>query len=416
MHRNFWILRIFFIGCALFAQTANAMNWLRPYDVTVRPFMHWERPWAVVNWNETAFRPALGFNSCDDKVNVLQIWSCDQNALAMLDGFNADSIIGQARIALDAADDGVRGHLQPTGDFRLLFNTIFGLYYKFCDYFWIAGYVPFMGQRLSNVAWCDLTQSLTPEDARVQDFLTNDFFSNVCDLGNGLDLCDWKRHGLGDITVMLDWYKQYPQRREVLRNVTLNWSVGINFPTGKKADQDKLMALSFGYGTWAVIFSGGLRVLFGDTLCAGLDVRLAHLFGNTRERRIKTAVDQTELLLLAKTPAYKDYGLLQRFTLYMQACHVVRGLSVLAGYQFLKKGQDTLQLETCEFSTAIANTAVSLRQWLMQQVVISVNYDFGHDYPHACVWPQATAFVRLPFNGRRVIVDQTVGVVLSIEF
>jgi hypothetical protein len=395
---------------------AYAMNWLRQYDILVRPELHWNTNWMLTNWTETGFKPATAFNACDEQVNAAQFLNSNQDGLAMLNGFNPSTAIGQLRLQVDANDDGVRGHFNVCADLRELFTTIFGAYYKFHDNFWVAGYLPVMGQRLTNVNWNNQTLSLTASDARVQNYLTNDFFTNVCDLGS-LQLGSWKRIGVGDAVVMVEFLKNYPQRRDILHNVMLNWCCGFNIPTGLPRDEDKILAFPFGYdGSWGVIFGGGLRVNLADIIQLGADIRLTHLIGNTRCRRIKTSPDQTEFLLLAKAPAFKDFGMIQLFSLYMQTYHIARGLTLLAGYQFLKKGLDTLQLETCEFSNIIANTALSLREWMVHQVVLNATYDFHYDFPDASVSPQASIFMRLPFDGRRSVAFSTIGFMFALEF
>ena len=160
----------------------------------------------------------------------------------------------------------------------------------------------------------------------------------------------------------------------------------------------------------ALYMAGGSNVLLGNCFKAGFDVQLLHLFGNTRERRIKTAVDQTNLLLLAKTKAYRDYGLTQRFNLFMQAYHVFGGLSFLAGYQFLKHGEDHLALNSCEFSSSIANSAAYLDEWIVHSIELNLHYDFNVDLcQDSCFAPQASLFARIPFNGKRAIAFTTVG-------
>jgi len=395
----------------------HGMNWLRPWDVLVRPEMHWQKKMTLAAWGETGVRPAQGFNSDDTRVNALQLWNCSQDALAAFNGFAANTIIGQVRIDVDAADNGIRGNYIATGHLKEVFSVIFGAYYKFNDYFWIAAYLPAQEQRLTDVNWNNLTQSLTPDDYRVQQYITNNFCTNMATYGDGLQVGDWKRRGLGDVNLMVEWLKNYPQRRELLHNVMLNWCIGVTIPTGLRTDPDKVLALPFGYdGSWGIVFGGGLRVTFGSVIRFGADVRLTHLFGNTADRRIKTAPDQTDFLLLAKASAYKDPGLIQLFSLYAQAYQICRGLSFLVGYQFLKKNQDTLQLNTCLYSNVIANTAISLREWTVHQAVINATYDIGYHMRDGSTWPQLMLFTRLPFNGRRSVAFPTIGAMLTLEF
>ena len=200
--------------------------------------------------------------------------------------------------------------------------------------------------------------------------------------------------------------------------VEVDARVGFTFPTGLKADEDKLLAFPFGYdGAVGILYGGGLNVQLGYRFKAGFDVPLLHLFGNTRNRRIKTAADQSDILLLAKTPAYKDYGLTQRFNLFVQAYHVWGGLSALIGYQFLKQGESHLALNSCEYSTFFAHTAASLEEWIVHSVEFNLHYRYCPTWCQDTGWaPQVSLFSRLPFNGKRSIAFTTVGMMLALDF
>ena len=236
-------------------------------------------------------------------------------------------------------------------------------------------------------------------------------------MGDGLDLNGWKRTGPGDLNLLLEFMFDFPQKnRQFLKNVDVGGRVGFTFPTGLKQDVDKLMAFPFGYnGAVGIVYGGGLSVTLGDYFKAGFDVQLLHLFGNTRERRIKTSIDQTDLLLLAKTPAYTDYGLTQRFNLFVQAYNIA-GVSFLVGYQFLKKGEDHLALNSCDYSSTIANTAISLDEWIVHSAEFNLSYDFSACQTDPWIVPQASLFARLPFGGKRSIAFTTVGFMLSVDF
>jgi hypothetical protein len=391
---------------------------LRPYDTLIRPEVHLDRCAELAIWAEAGIRPAKGFDGDGAPVNVLRIWDSTQDALAMLDGFPDTSPITQLRNALDAADDGIRGHLLFDGKLHLDFGGAFGARWYFLPHAWITTYLPYYRVRLTDVTFQDLTQSKTAADLRVKELLINNLATVVNNFGDGLSLNGWKRTGLGDLNLMVEWLFNFPQKRPLLTNVEIDGRVGFTLPTGLKANPDLLFAFPFGYdGAVGILYGGGLTVSLGCQFKAGFDVQLLHLFGNTRPRRIKTAVDQSELLLLAKTPVYIDYGLTQRFNLFVQAYHVVGGLSLLAGYQFLKRGEDSLALNTCQFSTAIAQTAVTLEDWILHSAEFNLHYDFDvHMCPDSWIAPQASLFARVPFNGKRAVAFTTVGVMLAADF
>lgn len=412
------IKQFFFLALIINAQAYGMNLLLRPYDTLIRPEIYLDADYQLAAWAESGVRPAQGFNDHGMRVNPFALWNVDQNTLAMLQGFAAGSPITQLRNALDAQDNDIRGHLLFNGDLHLDYGAAVGARWYFLPHAWFTAYLPFYKVRLTNVSFIDRTELITPADYRVANMLTNPIRDIISEFGDGLDLNGWKRSGPGDFNLMVEWLFPFEQQRPLLKKVEVEARVGFTFPSGLKADEDKLLAFPFGYdGAVGILYGGGLNVQLGYCLKAGFDVQLLHLFGNTRDRRIKTAIDQSDILLLAKTPAYKDYGLTQRFNLFVQAYHVWGGLSALVGYQFLKHGEDHLALDSCQYSTLFANTAASLDEWLVHSVEFNLHYDFSETWCHNNGWaPQLSLFSRLPFNGKHSITFTTVGVMIAVDF
>jgi hypothetical protein len=403
------------------------INLLQPYDTLIRPQRSVYRTLDINLFVEGGLKNAQGYRLHDeegtglcrsqDRVNVLQIWNCDQNALKMLYGFDPLTPIGQKLIQVDANDNGVRGHFCVTGDLELQGTFAASLYWYFSDYLYLSIALPYYSLKLKNVWWCDLTQSVTEDDLRVKQYLTDTIFANVCELGN-LSLSGWSRSGVGDLSILLEFSRNFRQIRPLLKNVRVNARSGIILPSGKRQNEDLLFAIPFGYdGAVGLLAAGGLDIYLGYYLKAGFDVQIINLFGNTRDRRIKTNIDQTELLLLQKVRAYKDWGLVQRFNLYTQVYGLIKGLSLTIGYQFFKQGDSTISFSNCDFSTRIANTANSLQEVTMHQAIINATYDVTHCLsPDAFVWPYLSVYGRIPFNGRNAVQVPVVGVVLSFDY
>ncbi len=397
---------------------AYGMNLLmHPYDTLLLPEVYPDSCYQLAVWAEAGIRPAFGFVN-GAHVNSLAIWNPNQDALAMLEGFPADSPITQLQTAINATDDGTRGHLVFNGNLNLNFGGVLGARWYFLPHAWITAYIPYYKASLNNLEIVDLTQNITAADMRVKTLLTDNLASIVSSLGSGLELTPWKRSGLGDLNLMVEWLFGFPQARPLLKNVDLCGRLGFTLPTGKRADINELFAFPFGWdGAVGLLFGGGLAVTLSQQFKAGFDVQLLHLFGNTRARRIKTATDQTELLLLATAPAYKDFGLTQRFNLFVQGYHLVQGFSLLVGYQFLKHGSDNLQLETCNYSNSIANSSLTLDEWIVHSMEFNAHYDFNvHMCQDSWIEPQASLFFRLPFNGKQSVAFTTIGVMVAADF
>lgn len=413
MQKNILLtLLLIFLGTA----QLHAMNILQPWEPLVRPDYNSSRMFQFYSLVEAGY-DQLGLNADGGHVNTLQIYSCDQNALKMLSGFPESSCIGQKRIQVDAEDNGVRGHFNVCGDLKLLAAFSFNLRCFFTDSFSVGFYFPFLSMRLKDVCWRDLTGDIDEQDFRVHELLTDHFFSNVCKLG-GLDLGGWHRTGPGDATIMLEWYRDFRQNKPMLKNVRINWRVGVTMPTGLRADEDKLFAIPFGYdGAFSIPYGLGLDITLAKHLRVGVDVQLTHIFDNTRLRRIKTDLEQTEFLLLQKVCAHKDWGMVQRFDLYVELYRFLSGLSAKVGYQYLKQGDSTLSFGCNEFSPKIASTAQSLQDCTMHLLIPKINYDLQANLGSDCpVRPQIGFFGRFPFNGKRVALVSTLGVALSIDF
>ncbi len=416
MHKR--IFKGLLLSAMLISVNSFAMNILRPYDTLIRPEFRNDTRYHFSLYGEHGFN-AKGFGEDDNRVNVLQIWNCDQDALAMLQGFSDDSAIGELAIRLradGANNDGVRGHYKVCGD--LNFDAFAAAArWHFYNAWWFTAYFPVYMMKLDNVNWFNETLDVSSGDQSVRQNLTNDFFTNVFNLGDGLELGGWKRSGPGDMVAMIEWIQDYYQARPLLKKVRVNWRLGANLPTGVRQDEDKIFTIPFGFdGAFGVIFGFGLDVCLGNYFKLGGDVQLTHRFGNTRCRRIKTAVEQTELLLLQKSQAYIDYGLIQRFNLFIQGYNY-KGMSLKFGYQFWKRGDDTLSLYTPCFSTNIANTAESLQEVTMHQGIITGVYDFSYLLKQnpACK-PSIELYTRIPFNGKRAAMCTTLGAILAIDF
>jgi len=414
--------RIIWLALAIFiAHNIQAMNFLRPYDSNIDPLYvngYQGQCWGFSLFAERGVHDAKAFNSDSNFTAPLRIWQCDQNALQMLDGFPDDSPIGKLRMRVDANDDGTRGHFNVCGNLNSSFGGAVELYWFMIPHLSLTFYFPFYKMTLTDVIWQNLTKDVTIQDARVREYLTDDFFENVKELGDCLNLQGWSRTGLGDMVLMLAWLQSFEQERPMLKQVDIAGRLGINFPTGLPWDEDKLFAVPFGYDrAFGAFLGGGLSVLLGCYLKAGFDVELLHLFGNTRARRIKTSENQTELLLLQKTEAYKDFGLTQRFNLFIEAHEIYKTISFRLGYQFLKHGDDKLSIKTQQFSNQIANTAVSLEEYAMHQIIVNLHGDIG-EYTADDSWfnPELSFYARLPFLGQRSALIASVGGTISFRF
>jgi hypothetical protein len=395
----------------------SAMNLLRPWDTLIRPPLDQSRSVQVALFGEYGFA-AHAYNNDGAKVNPLAIWDCSESTLSMIKGFSPDSPQGQLASRLSAVvDDGTRGHIVFHGEMmQASFAATMRAYFA-KDWSFLVS-LPFHHMSLKNVSYCDKTLSITEGDEDVKELLTNNLAQNVCRLGNGLSLGSWERTGLGDTALFVEWIHDFEQAKIFLKNVRVNWRLGGTIPSGKAADANKLMALPFGSDGAASIIGGfGLELLYGKNFKIGGDVELQQPFGNSITRRIKTDSTQTNLLLLEKVCAYKDFGINQRFNLFFQFFEVLGGASLKVGYQYFKHGDDFLTLNTLAYADATANTSRTLFDWTLHQAVFVADYNIGkHFDADALCLPRVSIFSRIPFNGKRAIASPTLGATFSLDF
>lgn len=357
----------------------------------------------------------------EEPANILQIWQPKQDAFSMVQGFAPTSTIGQLLTSLQGAGvtgAGNQGKFTVTGDLSL-FKGIFALRYQLPHNLVIGLHLPLYHTKLCNVNWLELTGEVTAADLFLRQNLTGDnFFTNVNTLGDGLLLQGYSRTGVGDLTAMLEWFKDLPQKKALLSNVRLNARFGLSFPTGKKKDEDQLFSIPFGLdGSVGLIAGGGLDLSLRYYLQAGIDVAFLHQFSHVKKRRIKTHEDQTDLLLLQKEESIKDPGFSQRFTLYLEGHKFYKGFSLRLAYQFWKHGEDKICLLSNDFSTEVANTAEHLDDWTIHNFVFTLNHDFcGCFDEYSWVEPEFSFFYKLPFNGRRSVLAHTLGAQLTFSF
>ena len=409
------VKRLILLASMIGAAGLSGMNLIRPYQILLRPPKLEDSRMQLYAIGQFGFG-SKAFGIEGDAVNPLQIYECNQNALTMLNGFSACSPIGQLSARINAESDCARGRFTPCANFHVDGAAEFGLRFFFEHYISFVVYFPYYAMRLDDVVWQDLTGCTSIQDARTHAYLTDCLSENICTLG-GLDIGGWKRHGPGDTTLSLEWIQDFAQNREFLRNVTLNSRLGMTVPTALKEDEDKILAFSFGNDrAIGIVFALGIDLFLGSYVKAGLDVQLMHTFGNTRCRRIKTDVLQTELFLLQKASAFRDFGLTQQFSLYWQFYNV-GGASCEIAYQFYKRGQDELSLTSNEFSSQIANSSLNLIGYTTHDLFLILSYDFERHMSDTARWaPYAAAFVDIPFNGKRSVVARTAGFTLGVNF
>jgi hypothetical protein len=405
----------------MFTMTAHGMNLLTPYNPLIRPFVPFSDTVHSFVMMEFGIGNARAWDACGMVNTPLHIWQQIQRGLQMLEGFSADSEQTALLTQINANNLANRGNLDLCAQLKLDFAGAAAARYFFCDGWSIGVYLPFYRMQLTEPIITDLTPQeipASPQDYRVQKYLTDPFAQVAYDLGQGLKLCNWERTGVGDLAILFEWRGIYPQAKQVLRLVKLETRVGIRFPTGLHTNNELLFAIPFGYdGAFALPIGFWFEAVLGGYVVCGFDVELTQIFGRTRPERIRTSLDQTDLVLLQKAEVYRDSGLQQQYSIYAAIQDLPNGLRIQAGYQYQKHNHDTLSLLGITNSTNIINTAEYLKDWTVHQAILRIDYNFGVLMPQdAVVTPQVGVFARIPFNGKRVAACNTIGLSLALDF
>lgn len=409
------------VMCSCISHSLSAifpLNVFRPWDINLRPPYCPGKQWQLAGNMQTGLK-AHGYNPDGDKVNVLQLWQPNQDALAMFLGFPTNSPLTQffQNTLGSPIDDGTRGHLQFAGTFHLQAGAGISAYHYFAHHLLISAHLPIYAMKLSNIHFKDLTQNVTASDTLVRTQLTQKFLQVLHQFDPTLNLSGWERAGFGDLLCTAAWAQSFPQENRNLTNVDLTLRAGLSIPTGVRSNENQILSIPFGFdGSWGLLGGAGILVTWFNHLQAGIDFEFLHLFGNTRLRRIKTATDQTDFLFLAKVPVHTDYGFTEQYNIFTQLYNIYKGLTVGITYQFWKHGEDKIALFTDDFSTAMANSAQKLQEWTMHQAIFKLKYDFCCHIKPGTIAPHLMLFYVQPFNGKRAVLTSSVGAVVTLNF
>lgn len=290
--------------------------------------------------------------------------------------------------------------LEVNADFSVPVNLMFSAQFALPRNFSFAIYLPFYVVKLNNIKW-------SPNDPTKLAVLEK---IGKFDLHNS-----WTRTGIGDLTALLWWVQDFPQMKKWLRNVHINIRGGATFPTGKKADLGKLFALPFGFDAGpGVLLGATLELGFIHCVRLGIDAEVFNLFGSKKERRVKTFIDQTDLIFPNIDLVHLFPGFMQHYTLYLKFENFWRSLSATFAYQHTRQHESTISPNSALVINHIANSAESLQEWTYHNLVFLLNYDF---YPENSRFaPSVSLFVKYGFNGKRVVSADTVGLRFSLDF
>ncbi len=387
-------------------------NVLQPYNIALQPDPLRETHFSFQLGYEGILSAAAFTPRIDGSRNVLQLYQCNQDAIAAFKGFAPETMPGQYAQVFNIDDDnGTHGIFTPRGHLIVPLNGMLGMQVRLAHNVMLHGYVPFLYAELKDIYWCEKNEHVEFEDNNLPNIL-----SVISKLGN-IDLCSgWKRLGFGDTVIFVKWQNDYWQMKPILRNVRLSLRGGLNFPTGKKEDINELLALPFGYDQgYGVYFAGFLALHFIRDWRFMIDLEFIQLFGNTKTRRIKTDNEQTDLLLIARERVFVDPGFTQQYTFMLQKRGFFRGLSAALYYQYFKHNDDTYYPLNNFGNFSIINDAESVQEYTTHQFLFQLNYEFNQ-HEECGSRPNLMLFGKYGFNGKRAILTSSIGMQFTYAF
>jgi len=430
-----------------------ATNLFSPHDWAMRlpKDKHHKRFSVGVNIFEVGVSERDGRSWDDKEVSILAIDDLTQSTIDMV--FNPVTTVNnvntaQVQIMLNAiaamAPGGTlalfnngtsAGQLALTGKFDQWSANLLAAY-EFLRGSWghfsLSVHVPVVHKEVRDVTIVDQTSLALLNNATnlaytgvqiaaLQHLLTDNIRTIAKTLGN-LDLSNWDETGLGDVVALLNWKHMFKRCGHEHRSATLHAKIGVSFPTAEEKDEDKAFSMALGNdGAWGLPMGLGLEFQANKIFKFGVDGELLVLFDETRVRRLKTAPNQTEFLLLNKGNATMEHGLTWQVDAWAQAYHLWSGLSLTAAYQFVDHQHDTLVVKDARFNVipninGIVNTANSLKEWNVHNVIFRANYDFFQKAKKACCVPQVGVFYKLAVGGKHLIDADTYGAQFVLNF
>jgi len=344
------------------------------------------------------------------KGSVFSLFEDRHSFLGALKGFDSTTLPGQLsqQANIDEEADG-RGFYRPHGSLHVPLNLLLAQRWYVGHGLDIGVFLPVIHAELTDVLWKRV-------DTEIPQEVSGNLLHEVESV-TGINLGGWKRTGIGDLVLQAEWMRDFAQNRPFLTDVRVMTRLGLVFPTGKRADEDKLLSFPFGNdGAWALQFAGGLDLTFGYTFRGGIDVEFLYQFGNTTCRRIKTAPEQTSLLLLKKVPVYLESGLGQQYNIYLESCNFWGNSSFKVNYQFLKRNDDRIDLGTDRSSSFIANSAENLFDWTAHSLIFMAHHAVFDPTEEHSFYPSCLLWFKWGFNGKHSLVGNSVGLQLNVAF
>ena len=291
-------------------------------------------------------------------------------------------------------------------------NVVASLEYWVGETLRLGWYLPFYWISLKNTRW-----NYSDQDFFFEQTLSIPFVDTI-NRTNDLNTGDFNRNGIGDSSLLISWQDVFKEKRDFVTAVTCAARAGLHLPTktssGVSDAENSLLRMRMGYdAAWGVICGGSLGLDIGSYATCGVTADFTKFFGKLINRRIKTDMRETDLLLLTERVCFIDPGFKQEFMLYADAHTFSRSLTLTGAYTYSKQHDSELVLSSAYYSQAVAATMQRLRPWSIHAFTMQLQ---GYRELESGQELTAGSFVKYGFRGERSIAGLTGGFSFSCTF
>lgn len=305
---------------------------------------------------------AIGNGVCKDFNNRLDNLIIKLSLLNSTPGFATFSIEGNFK--------SIEGGIRYTQNFER------GLFLEF--------YLPIRSLTVDNLTFLDLSADNTYPNINDPYWIAFKKEFPTIMQEHGLSISEWKDHGCGDLSILGGLAISHQDTKEI-DFIDLTMQTGIIIPTGQKQDLSKAFSLPFGYNKhWGIPLHFVSAIGAYEWLTVGMSIDILFLLAKSHEEfRMKSSAQQSSVLLLNKGQARVHPGTIWSVAPFIKADHVVRGLSLSAGYTYAHQKTTYLTpFDKAEFNYSIVNSDERYAGFTLHTLHASVEYDFTEQNWH----------------------------------
>lgn len=306
------------------------------------------------------------------------------------------------------------GQLSFYGKLRLIEANI-NLYQNIYKGFFVNLNLPFKYILVNNISYKDLSpQSIYLNYAKNtpawQAFLNN--FDAIMNKFNIEIPKRYQEGGFGDFSVLVGWALNH-EETEKLDFIDTDIQIGVQFPTSSAKNLSNPFILPIGYPSIGVPIIWDFSIGAYEWLTFGSRIDGLFLSRYCTTLNIKTEINQTGMIKLAKDHVNFCPGSLWHFGVFLKADHIVKGWSALLGYSYNKKDDDQINLQSGNYSNAIANTDSSLKKWDMHTIHMLLEKDFCSH--HNSLYPRVAITYDHVVAGQRIVDLSPFGAYVALD-